>query len=1236
MFINVFVVYIRPPLAAFIEKTKDAVLFTRERHVVNLQRANNLSINSVQGTANADTFVYNVDERGFLLRAILRMVWQPMWPLYIADSVLQLAAVAELVLDSYMMQCLDSDRRAAQTMLAASAWLLAKIVSLQRDRVSALIAVEWARVAKAIESEFQRLPLQDQGLRNLKTTNVGRAGLDLFIENLRSMQATSAQLVALAAGVVPVYRQIGVLIVVPFAVSLIKRALDYAVSQVISKDTHVGCTGARGSIGELHRGIRAVKMFGWEPLFLRRPSRVGLCLNQVYGYLTRAVWSVLDAVDDALDHVTAVAIVYLHARISPGTLAAADVFWIGNMLDSLRGSVSGVLGIAQQLHVTVGQYHAIEQFLRGDFVRTLTRTTPRPVAVEMRRCSFRWSTFDEQPVIDNTSMRVDAGELVAVGGATGAGKSALLLAVCGELEMTKGNGHVAGSIGYMEQTPWILNDSLRANILFGRAMDADYYKRVLHACAFIEDLSMWPDGDLTAVGDRGVNISGGQRARLALARALYARADVYVLDDPLSAVDAHVKRHIMEHVILDTGLLRGKTRFVAANTKHVLPFASQVVEIENGQVSVRRQVPAIYKRPCLSNLNREPATIARRDAVYISKEDSAPSEKIKRHLLWDNLRYVTNLCTLRLLLSTALLGLAAPVASHMIDTRALAALAPGTSGALLQFAMLRMSSQALGGVLAKLGMCAALVVQQRYVATRIRHAFMQGMVHAPLSLFDSTTATRLSSAYQDGVVDLASDLSRLLRSEVAVVVRTLLAASRVARSVPLLLLVAPVAAWASGKIQKHVQPALESLQELIGETSYEYCALKDAVDDGGQLIRLARAGPHFTERVLRARARHEAVASAYDGLYAMRAAGERTVDAARDVLVVISVIVQRYLGVRVNAAVFLQYRALAQELAASCALVLDIPAGVRASLRRVDTLRCFADLPPEAPYTTDNKVPSCWPQRGQIEFRGFSMRYRPDLGDALNNINLTIQPGEHIGIVRRTGAGKSSLVRALFRMVPEGQGAICIDGQDVSEIGLADLRPRLGIIPQESVMLGGSFRQNIDPLGHCTIEDLWAALIQCKAAALVSAVSNCQRESEWQSAGMLHRLFMLATGTASARKQPKVSPLDKVVAGSTNLSSGQQQLLSLCRLLAHGRRQIVVLDEATADVDLATERNIQQVIRTQFKHSTVLTIAHRLETVMESDRIVVMDRGRIVEVGPPAQLLKQNGFFAELVKTNDF
>ncbi|PIA16761.1 P-loop containing nucleoside triphosphate hydrolase protein [Coemansia reversa NRRL 1564] len=377
-------------------------------------------------------------------------------------------------------------------------------------------------------------------------------------------------------------------------------------------------------------------------------------------------------------------------------------------------------------------------------------------------------------------------------------------------------------------------------------------------------------------------------------------------------------------------------------------------------------------------------------------------------------------------------------------------------------------------------------------------------------------------------------------------------------------------------------------------------------------------------------------------------------------------------GSKVSSGEYLQYKLMASALVSDTQDLFGIPDRLRKISNSTNVFRRFTTIESEIANVSNCVMPpENWPTFGKIELRNYTMRYREDLDPALNHINLTINPGEKIGIVGRTGAGKSSLTKALFRLIHNTSGSIFIDDVDISTIDIRNLRPRMGIIPQESTMLSSALRVDLDPLNEFTLEDMWAALIKCNLASLIvpkpkttkrasaddiDACSDSDSDSEdestgisltekekktqWKSASLLRRVLIYALGDMPRSKteseSSQLSILDKHVRGNSGaLSSGQQQLFSLCRLLMR-KRKIIILDEATADMDLQTDHNIHKLIHSEFKECTVITIAHRLETVMNSDRIIVLEKGKVVEIGPPKELITKGGYFADLVKDNDF
>ncbi|KAJ2445712.1 Transporter of the ATP-binding cassette (ABC), partial [Coemansia sp. RSA 2424] len=341
-----------------------------------------------------------------------------------------------------------------------------------------------------------------------------------------------------------------------------------------------------------------------------------------------------------------------------------------------------------------------------------------------------------------------------------------------------------------------------------------------------------------------------------------------------------------------------------------------------------------------------------------------------------------------------------------------------------------------------------------------------------------------------------------------------------------------------------------------------------------------------------------------------------------------------------------------------------MPNTLAALTQPINVFRKYAELEPEAPYIVDShRVPAHWPDSGKIDIKDLCVRYGDSPTLALDNVNLSIAAGEKIGIVGRTGAGKSTLAKMIFRLVNQNtSGSIIVDGNDIAGFGVGDYRPRLGVIPQESTMFGGTVRDNLDPLNEFSIEDMWAAMVKCGVVDIlkqdndpdddddddgtVLCVDGKWREGTESTANWICRLFTYISGGSSksttALSDSHISlrnnkgGLNKRIGKSSNsgFSNGQRQLFSLCRLLMR-KRKVLVLDEATADVDSATDRKMQELIRTEFSDCTVLTIAHRLDTIMNSDRVVVMEQGRIVEVGEPRELMARGGMFAQLVKTNE-
>ncbi|KAJ2716655.1 ATP-binding cassette glutathione S-conjugate transporter ycf1 [Coemansia spiralis] len=1049
------------------------------------------------------------------------------------------------------------------------------------------------------------------------------------------------------------------------------------------------------SISEVYQGIGAIKLFGWERMYLDPKLQEQDSEDKQlpwYAPAVRFAWFIIDATRTASNPVAMYILFYIHTQsLAASMLTSAYVLELNSHVANLCFRVISIIRTLKSLRLDLGDSISIEGALRGRPANTLPRrdiaSGESGLAVEMNGCSFKWSRRSCEQALNEVSFCASGGDLVAVVGKTGSGKSSLLLSICGELEMAAGTGSVAGTIAYLEQSPWIMNDTMRANVLFGREYDADWFAKIIYACALTDDIAVWPDADLTVIGERGINISGGQRARLALARTLYSRADIYVLDDPISAVDAHVKRHLLEHVLLDTGLLAGKLRIITTNSGHLLPYANQVVTLTDGRAEAKAQTPQEYRTVDAHDPSAEQPEAAQEGGASGSKtqpqttpddansseeqpdkQTEKPADKPSdaKRSPWKNAVYVVKLCGWSVFASLALSAAVRPTVTFVLDGMVLDTLM--NSGAVLSHsdALRYLGLQALRSFMqSALGVVANYIqthMSGRILGSTIKDPFVRSIIHAPMSFFDSTTRQHMSSVYSDTTQSLANTIPMLFMYETSFIVECVLSIYRIGRSAPLLLLAAPVMTWAVHKRDELIEPTNKMLAAMDNERGIGRSRTSDIVADGQQMIRLFNVGPYFVQKYANDEDEAKQVQNPLGALFFLSLAMGQVLDCVNNTAVGFLLLLQSQTrGAGLSSGEYTAYNGLLGTLVQNITHLATRGTTITNFSDNVDLYRKYTGMEPEAPYVVDDcRPPPNWPPTGQVEFRDFTLRYQADLEPALAGINLTIQPGEKIGIVGRTGAGKSTLAKSLFRLVHgTTSGKILVDGQDISEMGVGDLRPRLGIIPQESTMFPGSFKRNLDPLQQHTVEDMWAALVKSSIAPKVTPrrarkdgladdedydesyeETMVEWKRQWAKSGWAMRLFLLGS-----YRPPKkdVNPLRKrrhglnriAKSGCQGFSGGQMQLFSLSRVLLRMRR-IIVLDEATADVDLETDQHMQKLFRDEFASCTVLTIAHRLETIMGSDRIVVMDKGRIAEVGAPQELIDAGGLFAELVKANDF
>uniref|UniRef100_A0A671UTP6 Multidrug resistance-associated protein 4-like n=1 Tax=Sparus aurata TaxID=8175 RepID=A0A671UTP6_SPAAU len=793
-------------------------------------------------------------------------------------------------------------------------------------------------------------------------------------------------------------------------------------------------------------------------------------------------------------------------------------------------------------------------------------------SVEIQDLTCYWDKSLDAPSLQNISLSLNSNQLVAVIGPVGAGKSSLLSSILGELPDEKGVLKVKGQLTYAAQQPWVFPGTIRSNILFGKELNPQKYERVIKACALKRDMELLPDGDLTLIGDRGATLSGGQKARVNLARAVYQDADIYLLDDPLSAVDAEVGRHLFDQCIC--GLLRNKPRILVTHQLQYLKAVDQILVLKE--------------------------TVA---------EESRAQGTIGVSLYVKYLRAGANIFVL---LFVVLINLLAQVA-YIVQDWWLAYWADAQEKLTSNSTVIHNSQNAteelnLGFYLGIYGGLTLSVIIFGFIrnllffhvlvrcAQSLHNRMFNTILKTPVRFFDINPIGRVLNRFSKDIGQLDSNMPWTFVDFTQVFLQILGVIAVSVSVIPWILI-----------------PVLPLLLFFIYLRRYFLQTSRDI-----KRLESTTRSPVFSH-----------LSSSLQGLWTIRAFGaeqrfQKMFDAHQDLHSeswFLFLTTSRWFALRLDGicSIFvtittfgclllrdqLDAGSVGLALSYSVTLMGMFQWGVRQSaevenmMTSVERVVEYTELESEAPWETQKRPPPDWPSKGLVTFDRVSFSYSDGGPLVLQSMKAMFRPKEKVGIVGRTGAGKSSLVSALFRLA-EPQGKIYIDGVLTSEIGLHDLRQKMSIIPQDPVLFTGTMRKNLDPFNQHTDEELWNALQEVQ---LKSAVEELPGK------------------------------LETVLAESgSNFSVGQRQLVCLARAVLRKNR-ILIIDEATANVDPRTDQLIQKTIRDKFRECTVLTIAHRLNTIIDSDRILVLDAGKIHAYDEPYTLLKdKDGIFYKMVQ----
>ncbi|XP_011095520.1 ABC transporter C family member 3-like [Sesamum indicum] len=901
-------------------------------------------------------------------------------------------------------------------------------------------------------------------------------------------------------------------------------------------------------------------------------------------------------------------------------------------------SLPGLVSMIVQTRVSldrVASFLSLDE-LQPDVVEKLPVSNSE-IALEITDGSFVWNVSSPTPTLEDINFKVSRGMRVAICGTVGSGKSSLLSSILGEMQKLSGTVRVSGTKAYVAQSPWIRGGTIEENILFCKEMDRERYNMVLDACSLKKDLEILAFGDQTIIGERGINLSGGQKQRVQIARALYQDADIYLFDDPFSAVDAHTGSHLFNECIL--GLLDSKTVIYVTHQMEFLPAADLILVMKDGKIYQIGKYGDILKsgsdfkklvgahEEAMSAIDptgiRKSASPEGSGDAYAKKlpeeqgsqdgnnvdnykeksgqlvqEEEREEGRVGFSVYWS---YITTayrgLLVPFILLAQSLFQLlqigsnywlasATPVSTDM---------APPVASSTLMLVYIALAIGSSFCILAR----ALLLVTASFKTTTILFKKMHlSIFRAPMSFFDSTPSSRIlnRASTDQSTVDL--ELAYLVGQFAFAIIQLLGiigVVSQVAWQVFFIFIpVLAICIW----LEQYYVPSGRELARLCGLYKAPVLQHFSETLSGAETIRSFDQEFNFRDLSM----------NLIDGYARPRFHGAAAMEWLSLRVDMLSLLTFAFaLGILISlpkgtvdpsiAGLAVTYGLSLNALQSWIVWTLS---NMETKIISVERILQYSSVASEPPLVVESNRPqSHWPTHGEVSIQDLQVRYAQHMPLVLHGLTCTFFGEKKTGIVGRTGSGKSTLIQTLFRIVEPAGGQISIDGINILSLGLHDLRSRLSIIPQEPTMFEGTVRSNLDPLEEYTDEQIWEALDKCQLGDKV---------------------------------REKQSKLDSSVSeNGENWSVGQRQLVCLGRVLLK-KSKILVLDEATASVDTATDNLIQQTLKQHFSDSTVITIAHRITSVLDSAMVLLLDNGRIKEYDSPDKLLEdKSSFFAKLV-----
>ncbi|KNA15079.1 hypothetical protein SOVF_101510 isoform A [Spinacia oleracea] len=865
-------------------------------------------------------------------------------------------------------------------------------------------------------------------------------------------------------------------------------------------------------------------------------------------------------------------------------------------------------------------------------------------SVEIVDGNFTWddvassssSSANTTAALKDINLKISHVMKVGICGTVGSGKSSLLSCILGEMPMISGEVKLCGKKAYVAQSPWIQSGTVQENILFGKDMDRQRYDQILEACCLKKDLEILSFGDQTVIGARGINLSGGQKQRIQIARALYQDADIYLFDDPFSAVDAHTGSHLFKEVLL--GLLSEKTVIYVTHQVEFLNAADLIMVMKNGRIvqagkyddllipgsefiqlvgaqnaalsstldsSNSAPISAENTKSIVSNKENTNGEVDDEQgdadlavpAAQLVKEEERERGRVEFSVYW---KYITTAyggaLVILVIMASIMLQILQIGSNYWLAwaTPPSKDVKPVVSGSTL------MTVYASLGI----GICfCTLVVESLVVATGYKTAIilfrkmLQTIFRAPMSFFDATPAGRILSRCSTDQSAVETRIPSLLERLISLTIQLLgiIAVMSIVAWEVLVVFIPLV--FASIWYQQYYMPASRELTRLSLVCEAPVIQYFAETISGITTIRSFDQESRFQPNYMK-------IVDAYSCPEFQLAAAMKwlmlRLDAISCITFAFLLVLSMYFRQSIDPAIAGLAVTYGLTLNSKLAGVIRCLCHWENKMISVERILQYTNIPSEAPLIIqENRPDSSWPSTGEISIHNLQIQYAPHLPLVLHGVTCTFPGGLKTGIVGRTGSGKSTLIQALFRVIEPTTGSIVIDGIDISSIGLRDLRSRLSIIPQDPTMFQGTIRSNLDPLEQYSDAQIWDALDKCQ---LGSEVRKMERKLD-----------------------------SNVHEDGENWSMGQRQLVCLGRVLLK-KSKVLILDEATASVDTNTDNLIQQTLKHHFFECTLITIAHRITSVLDSDMVLLLSNGLVEEHDSPTRLLQnQSSSFSKLV-----